>query len=90
MHPLLQKVETLRKLVTINKNNNKVEKDLTEQVNKEIESDFEAFSRQTYGVTVACYDDWLNMSRVVRKGEKERKINGYNVFHITQTQSRFG
>ena len=90
MHPLLQKVETLRKLVTINKNNNKVEKELTEQVNKEIESDFEAFSRMHYGVTVATFDYWLVNGRAVRKGEKARKINGVHVFHVTQTQCRFG
>lgn len=85
MHPLLLKVANLAELSRVNKINNAAEKQIKEELHKDVESDFEAFSRQKYGVTVATFDGWRSYGRTVRKGESARKINGVNVFHITQT-----
>ena len=87
MNNLLQRVTQLQELTRVNKLNKAVEKRMTVEINTEIESDFEAYTRAQHGVTVAVFDYWLSAGRAVRKGEKARKINGINVFHITQTSS---
>jgi hypothetical protein len=90
MNPLLQKVQDLAELHAVNEINNAAEKRVTQEIESEIESDFEAYARTQYGATVATFDYWTRYGRVVRRGEKARKIEGVNVFHVTQTKSRFG